>query len=66
MNLSRVILKPGKEKSIRRFHPWVFSGAIRKVDGKIEEGDIVEVYSNKEKIPRYRSPPNWINNCPAI
>jgi len=44
-----VYLKPGKEKSIRRFHPWVFSGAIRKIDGKVEEGDVVEVYLNKEK-----------------
>lgn len=28
MNYTKVILKPGKEESLKRFHPWVFSGAI--------------------------------------
>lgn len=42
----RIILKPGKEESLRRFHPWVFSGAIAKVEGgTLEEGDPAEVYS---------------------
>jgi 23S rRNA (cytosine1962-C5)-methyltransferase len=39
-------LKPGKEQSLKRFHPWVFSGAIDKVDGKPEEGDLVDLYSS--------------------
>ena len=45
MNYPVITLKRGKEESLRRFHPWVFSGAVaRQADG-IEEGDIVEVRS---------------------
>ena len=43
MLIPKVILKPGKEQSLRRFHPWVFSGAIKNMTGKVEEGDLVEV-----------------------
>jgi len=39
-------LKRGKEESLRRFHPWVFSGAILKIDEGISEGDVVRVLSN--------------------
>ena len=45
----KVYLKPGKELSIRRLHPWIFSGAIKQLDGKPAEGDIVLVYSNKKE-----------------
>lgn len=45
-NYPRVILKPGKEEPVRRFHPWVFSGALGRTEGKIEEGEIVEVFSS--------------------
>ncbi|KPK86121.1 MAG: SAM-dependent methyltransferase [Bacteroides sp. SM23_62_1] len=45
----RIILKSGKDQSIRRFHPWVFSGAIKKIHGFPSEGDLVEVYSNKDE-----------------
>jgi 23S rRNA (cytosine1962-C5)-methyltransferase len=38
-----VQLKPKKEESLKRFHPWVFSGAIQHIDGKLKEGDLVEV-----------------------
>ncbi len=38
-----VYLKKGKEESLKRFHPWVFSGAISRADDDIEEGDIVRV-----------------------
>ncbi len=38
-----VILKPGKEASVMRRHPWIFSGAVRSITGKVEEGDLVEV-----------------------
>jgi len=38
-----IILKPKKEESLLRFHPWVFSGAIMRIDGKPAEGDLVEV-----------------------
>ncbi|MFZ4724674.1 MAG: class I SAM-dependent rRNA methyltransferase [Paludibacter sp.] len=36
-------LKPKKEESLQRFHPWVFSGAIQKIEGNPKEGDLVEV-----------------------
>lgn len=42
----RVTLKKGKEESLQRFHPWVFSGAIARFDDNIEEGDLVTVYSH--------------------
>ena len=39
----RVILKPGREKSLRHRHPWIFSGAIEKVEGSPAMGDTVTV-----------------------
>ena len=45
----KVILKSGKDEAVRRFHPWVFSGAIKKIEGVVFEGDIVEVYSNNNE-----------------
>ena len=44
-NIYSVYLKKGKEDSLRRFHPWVFSGAIQRMDEGIREGDIVRVYN---------------------
>ena len=44
----KIILKSGKEQSLRRFHPWVFSGAIKKMSGNPDEGDLVDVYDNKD------------------
>ena len=43
--MHKLILKPGREKSLKRRHPWVFSGAVAKVQGKPEAGDTVEVRS---------------------
>lgn len=40
-----VYLKKGKEESMKRFHPWVFSGALNYMDKGIEEGDVVDVIS---------------------
>ena len=40
-----VYLKKGKEESLRRFHPWIFSGAIHHIEGRPEEGDVVRVLS---------------------
>jgi len=48
-NLPTVILKSGKDQSVRRFHPWVFSGAIKKIKGNVNEGDLVAVYDNKDE-----------------
>ena len=45
MDFAKVILKPKKEESLQRFHPWVFSGAIQKIAGSPKEGDIVDVYT---------------------
>lgn len=42
-------LRRGKEESLKRFHPWVFSGAIDLMDDTIEEGDLVSVYSSDGK-----------------
>ncbi len=39
----QIQLRKGKEESLRRFHPWVFSGAIHRMDEGIEEGEIVRV-----------------------
>ena len=44
--LPRVILKRGREKSVLRGHPWVFSGAVGKIVGEFSPGDSGEVYSN--------------------
>lgn len=43
----KVYLKSGKEQSLQRFHPWIFSGAIKRIDGEPAEGDVVEVVSVK-------------------
>ena len=42
-----IILKRGKDESLRRFHPWVFSGAIARMDDNIEEGNLVRVLSHE-------------------
>lgn len=39
-----ITLKPGKEQSLLRFHPWIFSGAIDKKNGEPEEGEVVEIH----------------------
>ena len=39
----KIWLRKGKEESLRRFHPWVFSGAIQRMDEGIEEGELVRV-----------------------
>src|SRR5512144_1475 len=42
----RVWLKPGREKSLRRKHPWVFSGAIERVEGAPESGATVDIVAD--------------------
>ena len=49
MAYKKVYLKPGKEESLKRFHPWVFSGAIHHIEGEPEEGEIVDVYTSKKE-----------------
>lgn len=47
--MKKIILKSKKEAPVLRFHPWIFSGAIRKIEGNPNDGDIVEVFSSKGK-----------------
>ena len=47
--MNKVYLKPKKEESLLRFHPWVFSGAIARVEGNPEEGEVVEVYTSDKQ-----------------
>ena len=44
--MTKIILKKGREESLRRFHPWVFSGAIAQVVGQPAEGDVVGVFAH--------------------
>ena len=50
MKYCKVFLKPKKEESLLRFHPWVFSGAIQTIEGQPEEGDVVEVYGANNRV----------------
>jgi len=47
---AKIYLKKGREASILRFHPWVFSGAVANVVGNPSEGDLVGVYSSTGEI----------------
>ncbi len=49
MEYSKITLGKGKEFSLQRKHPWVFSGAISKKDNNLADGDIVEVYSQQNQ-----------------
>lgn len=51
--LTQIILKSGKDVALFRFHPWVFSGAIKKIKGEVSEGDIVEIVNNKFEFLAY-------------
>jgi 23S rRNA (cytosine1962-C5)-methyltransferase len=42
----QIRLKKGKDESLKRFHPWVFSGAIQQMEDDIEEGELVRVINN--------------------
>lgn len=48
MDITKLILKSGKDQSVRRYHPWIFSGAIKKIYGNPVEGDLVEVYDSSD------------------
>jgi 23S rRNA (cytosine1962-C5)-methyltransferase len=48
-----IILKKGKEESMERFHPWVFSGAIDRIEGPLEEGDLVVVRKSNGDVIGY-------------
>jgi 23S rRNA (cytosine1962-C5)-methyltransferase len=46
--MATVILKPGREKSVLRHHPWIFSGAIAQIKGDAISGETVDVFSAKQ------------------
>ena len=43
----KLFLKSKKDQPLRRFHPWVFSGAIKDVEGEPKNGEIVAIHANK-------------------
>jgi len=43
--MTKLILKPGREKSLLRRHPWIFSGGVARVQGKVRPGETVVVHS---------------------
>jgi 23S rRNA (cytosine1962-C5)-methyltransferase len=45
--MSALLLKPGREKSLLRRHPWIFSGAVLRVDGNPQSGETLDVLSSK-------------------
>jgi 23S rRNA (cytosine1962-C5)-methyltransferase len=47
VTLPRIVLKKGREKPVLRGHPWVFSGAVAKIEGEVSSGDVGGVYSKE-------------------
>ncbi len=45
----KIILKSGKDDAVKRYHPWIFSGAIKKMEGPVYDGCYTEVFSNKDE-----------------
>ncbi len=45
--LPRLILKKGREKALLQGHPWVFSGAVAKIEGEVSPGQIGEIYTQE-------------------
>lgn len=48
MEFSKIYLQPGRDEAVRRFHPWVFSRAIGRYEGNLEDGDVVEIFDHKQ------------------
>ena len=46
---TQVILKKGREKSVLNRHPWIYSGAIQRIEGQPENGDVVDVWNHKAR-----------------
>ena len=61
--MKKIILLRNKEKSLQRFHPWVFSGAVYKKDPSLKDGDIVEVYDSEN---RYLATGHYNNNSICV
>ena len=52
-SITTLFLRRGKSESLKRFHPWVFSGAIVGANGKLNEGDVVRIVSNENELMGY-------------
>lgn len=52
-SITTLFLRRGKSESLKRFHPWVFSGAIAGANGKLNEGDVVRIVSNENELKGY-------------
>ena len=63
MERTKIVLKSGKDDAVLRQHPWVFSGAIKKIYGPTQEGDIVDVFNNKD---RFLGTGHWGNGSIAV
>lgn len=50
MSYARLILRPGREKSLLRRHPWIYSGAVERIEGNPAPGDPVAVVAGKQVI----------------
>jgi 23S rRNA (cytosine1962-C5)-methyltransferase len=49
MTFSKIFLQAGRDEALRRFHPWVFSRAISRYEGNLNDGDVVEVFDSKNR-----------------
>ncbi len=49
MNYRKIKLRPKKEESLKRFHPWIFSGAVQQKDDNLTEGEVVNVYTANDE-----------------
>ncbi len=47
--MKKIFLKPGRDASVRRFHPWVFSGGVKHIKESISDGETVEIYSHENQ-----------------
>lgn len=61
--IPQIILKKNRDEAVLRFHPWIFSGAIAKINGKPNDGDDVEVFSDKGN---YLASGHFYNNSIAV
>lgn len=52
-SITTLFLRRGKSESLKRFHPWVFSGAIAGANDKLNEGDVVRIVSNENELMGY-------------
>lgn len=49
MITAQVILKPGREKPVKNRHPWIFSGAVKRVEGNPANGDVIDVWNSRAR-----------------